>query len=124
MRKPTRKGLVRTLDKVCADYIKAKLSKENPMCRICWSRPIEHCFHWVTRANYATRWDEENLTASCAGCNLYYEHNPHPALEKFIQQNGLAHYEKIVARSKKIAKFSNTDLQQMVADFRKKMEAI
>lgn len=29
-----------------------------------------HAGHFVSRGVYATRWDEENVNAQCAGCNL------------------------------------------------------
>lgn len=29
-----------------------------------------HAGHYISRGVYATRWDEENVNAECAGCNL------------------------------------------------------
>ena len=124
MRKPSRKSLVRKLDAIFSEFIRKRDILKNPICPLCKTRPISCCFHWVTRAHHKTRWDADNAIGACDGCNYRYEFDPHPMIEQFIRERGLATYERLVQKSRGIAKFSNSDLEQMASDFRQKLEAL
>lgn len=41
----------------------------NGLCVICNIRPIEVCFHWITRAEMAIRFHPDNASGTCSGCN-------------------------------------------------------
>lgn len=73
MVKDERKKLIKKLDDVfqmCIRY------RDNFTCITCdkkfrrGERTELHAGHYISRGNYSTRWDEENVNAQCAGCNL------------------------------------------------------
>ena len=40
------------------------------LCVLCKTRPIEVCFHFLSRGNLKTRWNTDNSCGSCRGCNF------------------------------------------------------
>ncbi len=113
-----RKRLIKALDKTFSLVVRAKCSK----CTFC-SGPVEHCFHFVTRAKYSVRWDERNATGSCAGCNYRYEFDPHFAIQWYLSFNGLTAYEQLVRDGNIISKHSNDDLERRLAELKKELES-
>lgn len=113
-KKSNRKKLVEKLDKVYSLYIRALY----PICVFCGSL-TEHCFHFMTRAKYATRWDVINGVGSCRGCNFEMEFNPHPYVKWFIDKYGLEEYNNLIARSNVIPKYSNEELEAMIEFYEK-----
>ena len=85
---------------------------------------IECVFHIITRSRYAVRWDLENGVGSCFKANYLNEMNPHPYIDWFIKNRGLEAYENLVRRSKRIAKYSNSDLLEIKESLEKKLEAL
>lgn len=76
-KKTEKQKLIDKLDDVfqmCIRY------RDNFTCITCGKRfPVGerkelHAGHYVGRGNYSTRWDEENVNAQCAGCNLKQNH--------------------------------------------------
>ena len=65
--------LVKKLDDVFQTFIRYR---DDFTCITCGKkyprgeRTQLHAGHFVSRGVYATRWDEENVNAQCAGCNL------------------------------------------------------
>ena len=116
-KKTARKKLVEKLDAVFSVYIRALY----PICVFCGSK-TEHCFHFMTRAKYATRWDAVNAVGSCRGCNFEMEFNPHPYIKWFIDKYGLEEYNRLILRSNVIPKYSNEELEVMI-DFYEKETA-
>lgn len=106
-----RKRLIKALDKAFSLAVRAKCSK----CTFCGG-PVDHCFHYVTRAKYSVRWDERNATGSCAGCNYRYEFDPHFAISYFIAFHGLPAYEQLIRDGNIISKHSNEDLEKRLLE--------
>lgn len=42
-----------------------------------------HAGHFISRAIYATRWDEQNVNAQCAGCNFKQSHADVETIHKY-----------------------------------------
>lgn len=126
MRKPSRKYLVRELDKVCSLIVRKEYERAGgDRCPFCHVKPIEGAFHWVTRARYSVRWDlEKNIWASCNSCNYRYEFDPHPFIKVFLERKGVAAYEELVRLSHVPMKFDNLDLQIMLQNLRKRLEGL
>lgn len=118
----TRKALVKALDKEFSLFIRKRDQDVRgglcvfPGC----PKPIQNCFHIITRAKYSVRWDPANAVASCTGCNMSMEYNPNPYILWYIARNGLPAYEDLVRRSNIITKKSNSDLEEMLEEFRRK----
>lgn len=115
-RRPSRKGLVKKLDAAFSRYIRALEGKRTGHCFFC-PRPIEDCFHIITRSKYAVRWDPRNAVGSCKRDNFINEQNPHPYILKYICSFGLDEYDLLLRDSNKIAKFENYQLQEKAAQF-------
>jgi hypothetical protein len=109
-----RKRLIVALDKEFSEFIRGMFTA----CPFC-GRPVEHCFHFVTRAKYSVRWDERNAVGSCAGCNYRYEFDPHFAIQWFIAFRGLPAYEQLIQDGNKIKKWDNADLEARLNELRK-----
>jgi len=117
-----RKKLVKKLDKVFGDYIK---ERDGNKCVIC-NMPKEAVRidpgHLITRASFATRWDEENCFAQCRGCNLTHEYRPEIMTNWFIQKFGQKKYELLYIKSRKPPKFSEQDLKYMIDYYKDKLK--
>lgn len=113
----TRKGLVRKLDEAFSIYIRARDIKIFGCCPFCQKRPIEHCFHWLTRAKYATRWDEENAIGSCAGCNYRMEFEPAIFYQWYVRRWSQDKLDALILKSNGLAKFDNYQLEAMTAEY-------
>lgn len=75
-KKPTRKSLIRKIDKVFSEYIRKRDSNKDGygLCCTCAKKihyKDAHAGHFMSRRHYATRWDEENVALQCAGCNTF-----------------------------------------------------
>ncbi len=102
-----RKRLIKALDKAFSLAVRAKCS----VCTFCGG-PVQHAFHFVTRAKYSVRWDYRNATGSCAGCNYRYEFDPHFAISYYISFHGLPAYEQLIRDGNVLSDHSNDDLQK------------
>lgn len=120
MRKPTRKGLIRSLDRTVSLYVRAR----DRRCQTCGTTENLQCGHLFTRAAYSTRWDEMNCFAQCASCNLRHEHNPHPMTLKFIDEYGMENYKELNRRHAKPRKFSDRDLSELSEEFKLKLKTL
>lgn len=73
MKKETLPKLTKKLDDIFQMYIRYR---DDFTCITCGrkfprgERTHLHAGHFVSRGVYSTRWDEENVNAQCAGCNL------------------------------------------------------
>ena len=116
-KKTPRKKLVATLDKLFSLAVRAKAEKNYGGCFFD-GKPIEHCFHFVTRSKHSVRWDFTNAEGSCAGCNFRMEFDPHPYIQWYIRKHGLPAYEDLIRRSNERAGFSLADLEKRVAELK------
>lgn len=122
-KKPTRKSLTKKLDDIFAEYIRELEKKRTGHCFFC-NKPVQCCFHIITRSKYATRWEEENAVGSCFGCNYHNEHNPHKFVVKYIEVFGLKKFNKIYRKSNEAIKFSLEDLENMIEKYKNKLEEL
>lgn len=128
MKSTTRKSLVCRLDALCSLEARLWTKKHyGPMCPLCGKAPHTQAFHFLTRTKYATRWDSDNLIASCGGCNIKYEHDV-TFIEKIIEwyrnNRGNVKWDQLKKRGHEIAKFTNTQLQDMAKEKIKSIEAM
>jgi len=120
----TRKQLVKKLDTIFSLFIRLRdKAIYGGACVICRKRPIEHCFHWITRGSYSTRWDERNSCGSCAGCNLEETFRPLKYRDIHISMVGKDERERLEDKARGLAKFSRADLREMFGQLKAKMGA-
>lgn len=115
MKKPSRKKLVRLLDKEVSRIVRER----DKFCVLCFSGHNLTAGHLITRSKFSVRWDLHNVFAQCKGCNFSHEFNPHPFTLWYIKQFGQERYEKLVTKSWQIVKYSNADLTEKLDDLKK-----
>lgn len=123
--KNERKRLVAKLDAVFSLYIRlrGKLSTGG-ICELCQKRPIEVCFHWVSRGDYATRWHPDNAVASCRGCNYEETFRKRKYRDIHIERVGEEAREALEAQARTQTHFSNSDLQEKIEEIKKLTTAL
>lgn len=76
MRKISRSGLIKKVDKAFSRFIRKRDTDEYGWCECvtCLRRfPYEEiqAGHFIKRGHASTRWDERNVYAQCRGCNMF-----------------------------------------------------
>lgn len=74
MKKITRKGIIRALDKIVSQIVRAR----DKSCIQCGTTLSLTCGHLFSRVAYSTRWDLSNCYAQCLSHNLAHEYDPYP----------------------------------------------
>lgn len=121
-------GLIEDLDWAVSRYIRIKSSDEKGLfqCFTCGKVghfSMGHCSHFINRSHLATRWLEENLTASCPQCNDTHNANQKPytdALEK--HHKGITEY--LLEQSRIVTKPTRTELKELLAIYRGKLRLV
>tara|TARA_R100001463_G_scaffold11352_1_gene31814 strand:+ start:3696 stop:4112 length:417 start_codon:yes stop_codon:yes gene_type:complete len=118
----TRKRLIHKLDTVFSLYIRLKNADHGGFCK-CYTCDRKyhwkkiHCGHFMSRKNFSTRWEEDNVATQCVGCNLF----KHGEQYIFGLKLGKELSEKLYLKSKKIVKFTDDDLNEMIEKFNNKV---
>lgn len=123
---PPLKNLVKKLDDVFQMWVRYR---DNFTCITCGKKfPVGerkelHAGHFVSRGIYATRWDEKNVNAQCAACNLKQSfgdveiiHNYELALE---QKYGFGTVEELLNKKHQLYKLKRCDLLDMIDKYEK-----
>lgn len=113
-----RKRLIKLLDK---EFSKATLEynvkQSGGKCEFC-NRPAVQCFHYITRANYKTRWRFFNSCATCRGCNLRMEFDPAPFYLHYIEKYGIDAFKSLVRESRGESNYTIDDLEKILDGIR------
>lgn len=121
-RKKGKTDLVKRLDKVFALYIRLRDCMPNGFgrCISCGKiKPYREldCGHFFGRSNMATRFDEDNCSAECQGCNrassdhlIYYQEN-------LIRKIGVARFSTLRERAHSIKKWDDDELEKMITHY-------
>ena len=113
-KKPSRKTIITKLDNIFSQYIRLRYSKnEISKCVTCgkqdhWKKL--QAGHFVSRKHYATRWDEDNVQVQCSGCNVF-RYGEQYLFSKYL---GVDLSEELLIRSRKIQKFTDNELLEMI----------
>lgn len=121
-RKKGKTDLVKRLDKVFALYIRLRDCMPNGFgrCISCGKiKPYREldCGHFFGRSNMATRFDEDNCSAECQGCNrassdhlIYYQEN-------LIRKIGVARFSTLRERAHSVKKWDDDELAKMITHY-------
>jgi 5-methylcytosine-specific restriction endonuclease McrA len=120
-KKPSRKTIITKLDNIFSQYIRLRYSKnEISKCVTCgkqdhWKKL--QAGHFVSRKHYATRWDEDNVQVQCSGCNVF-RYGEQYLFSKYL---GVDLSEELLIKSRKIQKFTDSELLDMIELYNEKV---
>jgi 5-methylcytosine-specific restriction endonuclease McrA len=120
-KKPSRKTIITKLDSIFSQYIRLRYSKnEIATCVTCgkqdhWKKL--QAGHFISRKHYATRWDEDNCQVQCSGCNVF-RYGEQYLFSKYL---GADLSEELLMKSRKIQKFSDSELLDMIELYNEKV---
>jgi 4-hydroxy-3-methylbut-2-en-1-yl diphosphate synthase IspG/GcpE len=123
-KKPLRKNLIKELDVVFSQYIRLRYAKnEIAECVTCGKK--DHwkklqAGHFMSRANYSTRWDEDNVQVQCVGCNVYHSGEQY----KYSLYLGNKLAEELYLKSKQIVKFADVELIDMIDYYKQQVNIL
>ena len=123
-KKPLRKNLIKELDTVFSHYIRLRYAKnEIAKCVTCGKK--DHwkklqAGHFMSRANYSTRWDEDNVQVQCVGCNVYHSGEQY----KYSLYLGNNLSEELYLKSKQIVKFADVELIDMIDYYKQQVNIL
>lgn len=69
-----------------------------------------HGGHFISRRHNATLFDERNVHAQCAGCNMFRNGEPHIYAQNLIRLHGYEWLDKLIEDSKMVKKFTKDEL--------------
>jgi hypothetical protein len=120
-KKPSRKTIITKLDSIFSQYIRLRYSKnEIATCVTCgkqdhWKKMQNG--HFISRKHYATRFDEDNCQVQCSGCNVF-RYGEQYLFSKYL---GADLSEELLMKSRKIQKFSDNELLDMIELYNEKV---
>jgi hypothetical protein len=115
-----RKKAVTKADQYFSKYIRAR----DGACVVCGSIKNLQCGHYLSRYRYATRWDEKNAFAQCAGCNINHENNPEPLRKAVVMRIGEEGIEELNRKWNTVVKLKNHDLEEIAQKYKKLLQKI
>jgi 5-methylcytosine-specific restriction endonuclease McrA len=128
-RKADKGNTIARLDKVFALYIRLRDVMPNGMgkCISCGKiKPYREldCGHFFGRMNMATRFDEDNCSAECQGCNrvkadhlIYYQEN-------LIKKIGVARFSTLRERAHSSKKWSEAELEELIMQYTQEVKRL
>ena len=111
-KKPSRKTLVKKLDKIVSLYIRLR----DEVCVVCGTNEKLTNGHLFSRYSYSTRWDiseDGNCHTQCWGCNYRHEYDPYPYTNWFIEKFGKERWDEVHRDFKGSKRYSNSQLQEL-----------
>ncbi len=118
MRKITRKGIVRKLDKLVGDIVKAR----DKACVTCGSTNNLQPGHLFSRVAYSTRWDLTNVFCQCRNCNLKHEYDPYPLTSFYLSFAGKEKYDALHRKYVTPVKYKTYELEELYAQLEEQLK--
>lgn len=124
-KKPTRSKLVKKLDTVFSQYIRLSNADNNGYCtcvtcnKTFFWKEIQ-AGHFMSRKHYSTRWDERNVKPQCLRCNIYNQGEGY--LYSLYLGDKLS--KKLLEESRELRKFTNIELEEMIADYSERVKKL
>jgi hypothetical protein len=85
-----------------------------------------HAGHYIGRGTYSTRWDEENVNAQCAGCNLKQSKNDAEVWYKYEKaleaKYGKGTVERLLQKKHQIIKVNKAFLEDNIKIYKEALE--
>jgi hypothetical protein len=71
----------------------------------------------MSRKSYSTRWDETNCQVQCVKCNMFEQGMSYVFGLRLNKIYGKGTAENLLSKSKKITKFTNDDIEEMIKKY-------
>ena len=124
--KVKRSTLVKNLDTVFSQYIRLRYANnEIAECYTCGKKDNYkklQAGHFASRRHYATRWNEYNVQVQCYSCNIGMQGLQFEFGKRLNIQYGNNFAEDILIESKKVVKFTDLDLKDMIEQYKDKLK--
>ena len=122
VKKRSRSKIVKELDSAFSKFIRNRDSDgELCTCATCGvQKPIKQmqAGHFMSRSKYSTRWDEENVHAQCAGCNMWKQGRQYEMSIYIDQKYYAGKADELLRKSNGIEKFSDGELNFMIQHYK------
>ena len=128
MKKPSRKSLVEKLDKVFSIYIRRRYAIDE--IAECYTCGVKNEYkklqagHFASRRHYSTRWNEFNVQVQCYSCNICSQGLQYEFGKKLCSQYGENFADELMIESKKIVKFTDVDLVEIIEYYNNKVNEL
>lgn len=120
------KKLEKRLDKAFSKYIRARDTRQGwGKCCSCGSIKAYgelDAGHFINRKWRAVRWDEKNVHVQCIACNRFGEGDAAGYALFMFDKYGHDAVDYLRALSRETAKFTDSEGELMLADYRKKLK--
>jgi len=120
--------LVKKLDTVFSIYIRRRYAiNDISECYTCNAKNIykkQQAGHFASRRHYSTRWNEFNVQVQCYSCNICQQGMQFEFGKRLCSQYGNNFAENLMIESKKIVKFTESDLIDMIEYYNIKILAL
>ena len=119
--KSTRSQLKRQLDTAWSQFIHAR----DKVCQKCGGTSGLSAHHLVKRSNLALRWEEDNGLLLCFTCHIHQAHENSLMFAEWLRNTlGKKFVENLTERANQLVKWSLQDLEDKLAELRRKKEEI
>jgi hypothetical protein len=119
IKRPTRSKLVKELDRVFSIFIR---QRDLPgRCYTCGQYTTVkggHAMHFISRASYRYRWDEDNVKGGCPRCNIFLKGNYVPYTLNMIREYGKEKVEEMERMKNTIYKVSDSEIMDKIAFYK------
>lgn len=123
-RKTQRQKAVDAADREFSLYIRERDRFRSVLSGKTSDTDVIQCGHVFTRANYATRWDENNAFATTRGENFRHEHDPWPLYSYCIDLYGFQWFKDLYRKHKTSVRYTTADIQELARHFKEKRNSL
>ena len=127
-KKIKRSVLIKKLDIIFSQYIRRRYAVNDiSQCFTCGVKneyKKQQAGHFASRRHYSTRWDEFNVQVQCYSCNICNQGMQFEFGKKLCLKYGDNFAEDLMIESKKVVKFADVDLIEMIEYYNNKILAL
>lgn len=129
-KKPTVASLKKKAWKVVSEYVRRRDADEGGFCG-CYTcgAPIHWKYeaqagHSIPGRSNAVLLDADICRAQCRRCNLFMGGRYEVFAAKLIRENGLEWFEKKLEGAREVVKLTRADIEEVIASYKQKLEAL
>ncbi len=111
--------LKKELDKVFSLWIR---ERDGGVCISCGvKKPIKEMQngHYISRSHFNTRWDEQNCSCQCVGCNIFKSGNMPSYTIALQNKYGYEIVKELKKRGDKLRQWKKPELLEMIERYKK-----